>query len=133
MSQENVEIVRHAYRAVEQGGGEALLEFLDPQVEWEVRVDLPDSDTYKGHEGMRRLFATFDEVLDRSWYSPQEFIDAGDQVVVALQWGGRGKTSGVAVEERDEAWIFTVRDGKVIRVKEYPSRNEALEAAGLRE
>jgi ketosteroid isomerase-like protein len=133
MSQENVAVVRRAYEAVEREGGEGLFAFLDPQAEWEVRSDLPDSDTYRGHEGMRRLFATFDEVLDKSWYSPQEFIDAGDQVVVVLRWGGRGKTSGVPFEERDEAWIFTVRNGKVIRVREYPSKNEALEAAGMRE
>jgi ketosteroid isomerase-like protein len=133
MSQENVEIVRLAYEALAREGGEAVLAFLDPEVEWEVRSDLPDSDIYKGHEGMRRLFATFDEVLDESWYSPQEFIDAGDQVIVVLRWGGRGKASGVAFEERDEAWAFTLRDAKVIRVKEYPSKNEALETAGLSE
>jgi ketosteroid isomerase-like protein len=133
MSQENVEIVRRAYETLAREGGEAALAFLAPEVEWHVRPDLPDSDIYRGHDGMRRLFATFDEVLDESWYSPQEFIDAGDEVVVVLRWGGRGKASGVAFEERDEAWIFTMRDGKVIRVKEYPSKNEALGAAGLRE
>jgi ketosteroid isomerase-like protein len=133
MSQENVEIVRRAYEALAREGGEAVLVFLDSQVVWEVRPDLPDSDTYRGHEGMRRLFATFDEVLDESWYSPQEFIDAGEQVVVVLRWGGRGKTSGAVFEERDETWVFTVHDGKVIRVKEYASKDEALEAAGLSE
>jgi ketosteroid isomerase-like protein len=129
MSEENVEIVRRAYEAFARGGGKALLDFLDPQVEWDVRSDLPDSDTYRGHEGMLRLFDTFDEVLDESWYEPQELIDAGDQVVVVLRWGGRGKTSGAVFEERDETWIFTVRDGKVIRVKEYATKGEALEAA----
>jgi ketosteroid isomerase-like protein len=133
MSQENVEIVRRAYEAFQRNGGEALLAFLDREVEWKVRADLPDSDTYVGHEGMRRLSATFDEALDESWYSPEEFIDAGDQVVVVLRWGGRGKASGVEFEERDETWIFAVREGKVVRVTEYPSRQDALEAAGLSE
>jgi ketosteroid isomerase-like protein len=133
MSQENVEIVHRAFETLARDGGEAVLAFLDPEVEWDVRSDLPDSDIYRGHEGMRRLFATFDEVLEESWYSPQEFIDAGDRVIVVLRWGGRGKGSGVVVGERDEAWIFTVHGGKVIRVKEYPSRSEALEAAGLSE
>jgi ketosteroid isomerase-like protein len=82
---------------------------------------------------VRRLNAVFSEVLEVSWFSPQEYIDAGDQVIVVLRWGGRGRISGADVEERDEAWIFTVRGDKVIRVKEYRSQAEALEAAGLRE
>jgi ketosteroid isomerase-like protein len=133
MSQENVEIVQCAFEAVERGGGEALLQLLDPDIVWEVRSDLPDADTYRGHEGVRRLFEVFDEVLKESWYSPREFLDAGEQVVVVLRWGGRGKGSGVAFEEREETWIFTLRAGKVSRVKEYGSRDQALEAAGLSE
>ena len=131
MSQENVEIVRRAYEALERDGLEALLDFFDPEIRWEVRPDLPDADTYQGHDGIRQLLGSFDEVLDESWYSPQEFLDSGDQVLVVLRWGGRGRGSGVAVEEREETWIFTLRDGKVLRVKEYVSKNEALEAAGL--
>jgi ketosteroid isomerase-like protein len=132
MSQENVEVVRSIFAAWERGD-EAFLPFLDPEIEWHVRSDLPDSDIYRGLEGMERLTRTFDEVLDESWYSPREFLDIDDQVVVVLSWGGRGKTSGIAFEERGETWIFTLRDGKVIRIKEYSSKDEALEAAGLSE
>jgi ketosteroid isomerase-like protein len=82
---------------------------------------------------MRRLFEDFDEVLDETWDSPQEPIDAGDRVVVVLRWGGRGKGSGVVFEERQESWVVTVPDGRIMRVKEYAGKQEALEAAGLRE
>ena len=138
MSQENVELVRRAFEASRgsdqrEEDPEAILEFLDPGVVWEVRSDLPDAETYTGHEGMRRLFATFREVLDETWYRPMDFIDAGDRVVVPLRWGGRGRASGVEIAEPEETWVFTLRDGKVVHVKEYASKNAALEAAGLQE
>ena len=65
---------------------------------------------------------------------PIEFIGAGKQVVVPLEWSGRGKGSGAEVAERQgETWVFTVRDGKIAVVTEYRLKAEALEAVGLRE
>jgi uncharacterized protein len=134
MSQENVEIVRRAGEAWQRGGIDAMLEFLDPGVEWRVRPDLPESGTYRGHEGVRRLFTRFEEVLEGQGYEPQEYIDAGDLVVMPLHWWGRGRRSGAVVAERQgETWVFTVRDGRVATVHEYRDKREAIEAAGLEE
>ena len=89
---------RAAFEAAERRREpEATLDFLDPAIVWEVRSDLPDAETYTGHDGFRRLLAAFDEVLDH-WYRPVEFIQVGGQVVVPLRWGGRGKVSGAASE-----------------------------------
>jgi ketosteroid isomerase-like protein len=139
MSEENVEIVRRAFEASrrpdqrEGDDPEAIFEFLDPTIVWEVRPDFPDAETYTGYEGMRRLFATFREALDETWYRPLEFIDGGDQIVVPIRWGGRGRGSGIEIAESEEFWVFTLRDGKIVHVKEYADRNPALEAAGLSE
>jgi ketosteroid isomerase-like protein len=70
--------------------------------------------------------------MDDMWFEPDNLMLAGDRVVVPLRWGGRGKGSGVVFEER-EAWVFTVRDGVIVRVEEYGTREAALEAAGLKE
>jgi hypothetical protein len=94
MSQENVEIVRRAGEAWQRGGIDAMLEFLDPGVEWRVRPDLPESGTYRGHEGVRRLFTRFEEVLEGQGYEPQEYIDAGDLVVMPLHWWDAGVAAG---------------------------------------
>jgi ketosteroid isomerase-like protein len=110
-------------------GRESVFEFLAPDVEWEARSDLPDAEIYTGHDGVRALFARFRDVMDEMWFQPEEFILAGEQVVVPLRWGGRGRGSGVPFEER-EAWAFTVRDGAITRVKEYATAQAALEAAG---
>jgi ketosteroid isomerase-like protein len=138
MSQKNVEIVRRSFEAnrrsdQREDDPEAVFEFLDPAIVWEVRSDLPDAETYVGYEGMRRLFIAFREVLDETWYRPMEFIDAGDRVIVPLRWGGRGKSSGLEMTESEETWVFTLRDSKIIHVKEFATKKAALEAAGLRE
>ena len=62
-----------------------------------------------------------------------ELIDAGGDTVVALErFGGRAKRSGVDTDQVIGD-VFTIRDGKIVRVREYPSLEAALEAAGLRE
>jgi ketosteroid isomerase-like protein len=127
-----LETVRAAFEAAERKHEpEAMLDFLDPAIVWEVRSDLPDAETYTGHDGFRRLLAAFDEVLDH-WYRPVEFIEVGGQVVVPLRWGGRGKFSGAA-SELSETWVSTLRAGKVAHVREFASKSAALEATGLRE
>jgi ketosteroid isomerase-like protein len=131
MSQQNVEIVRSLFSGFQERGLEATFNFLSPDIEWVVRPDLPDSRTYRGHDGVRELFATFEDALDQQWYSPRELIHAGDLVVVPLRWGGRGRASGVTVEEREETWVLTVRDGAITRVREYATKEGALQAAGL--
>jgi ketosteroid isomerase-like protein len=129
MSYGHVEVVRAYFTARSETGREGVFEFLSPDVVWESRTDLPDTQTYTGHDGVRALFSRFREVIDGMWFEPDDFILAGDQVVVPLRWGGRGKASGVVFEER-EAWVFTVGDGVIVRVEEYGTREAALEAVG---
>ena len=131
MPAEPVAVVQRAFEAWGRGGIDAMLELADPGIEWIVRHDLPDAGIYQGHEGVRQLLGRFEEVLEDQWIEPQEFIEAADdRVIVPLHWGGRGKVSGVEVSERQgETWVFTVRNGKVTRVKEFRHKLEALEAA----
>jgi len=64
---------------------------------------------------------------------PLEIIEAGgDQVVAVLKFGGRAKLSGVETDLTYAA-LYTIRDGKIARGREYWTRDQALEAAGLRE
>jgi ketosteroid isomerase-like protein len=110
-------------RSVQQRGIASLFDFLADDIDWEVRPDLPDAGRYQGHDGVRRLSARFDEVTDDRWYRPEEFVPVGDdQVVVPLTWGGRGKGSGLNFEERRETWVLTVRASKIVRIREFATR-----------
>jgi ketosteroid isomerase-like protein len=131
MSQENVEIVRSYFQARNETRREPF-DLFARNVVWKTRSDLPDTQSYRGHDGVQALFERFRDVLQDMWFEPEDVIPTGERVVVPLRWGGWGKGSGLAVEER-EAWVFTVRDGLVVRVEEYGSIRTALEAAGLSE
>jgi ketosteroid isomerase-like protein len=132
MSEESLEIVRAYFQARNQKGRKGVFDLLVPDVEWHARSDLPDAEVYRGHEGVRSLFGRFRDVMDEMWFQPDDFILAGEEIVVPLRWGGRGKGSGIDFAER-EAWVFTVRNGAITRVIEYGSKKAALEAAGLSE
>jgi ketosteroid isomerase-like protein len=128
MSEESVDVVRAAFDAW-RGRRDWFVEFLSEEIDWEVRPDLPDAGRYRGHDGFRRLSARFDDVMEDIWFRPQELIAVGEnQVVVPLTWGGRGKGSGLNFEERAETWVFTVSGGKITRVKEFATREQALTA-----
>ena len=62
----------------------------------------------------------------------EEFIDAGDKVVVRSLHKSRGAESGIPVET-DIWYVWTAHAGKAVRVDIFNDRREALEAAGLSE
>jgi ketosteroid isomerase-like protein len=62
----------------------------------------------------------------------EETIDAGDRVVLKTYVSGRGRGSGVEVDDRSYM-VWTLQDGKVTRMDEFTERADALEAAGLSE
>ena len=126
-----MQIVRAAFEAWQRAGMVAVLDFLAPEIEWKVRTDLPDAQLYTGHEGVRELMSQFDEVMEDMWFEHQELIPVGeDRVLALLRWGGRGKGSGVDFDEGREAWLFVVRAGKIARVEEFATKEQALTAVG---
>jgi ketosteroid isomerase-like protein len=134
MSQENVEIVKAAYGAWNRGDIDAVLDHMHPDLEWEENPDVyPGLDRmYRGRSGFSKRVRDAFDVWEWARVEGQEFIDAGDEVVVCLRLVGKGRGSGVEVEmpifER-----FVFRDGKVVHRTLHSSRAEALEAAGLSE
>ena len=137
MSQENVETVRRIYKAALRRDAATVLALYDPGVELDasrigVSMHPSGGDAYHGHDGLRDLFRDWHEAWGKIEYDYEELIDAGEQVVAVVRRHARGRASGVEVE-RPFALLWTLRDGKVIRVVWYLTREEALEAAGLRE
>ena len=133
MSQENVELVRSGYRAFAEGDIETVLSVLDPQItleEREATLDTPS--TYHGHQGFLDMVATVNEGLEDVRYEPQRFVDLGDRVLVEVRRKGRGSLSGVPVE-RWQFHVWEIAKGRATAFWTYGDRQDALEAAGLRE
>jgi ketosteroid isomerase-like protein len=137
MSEENVEIVRRVFEATARRDSDAVLGLYDPQVEWDVSQDpsmapMFGSAVYRGEDGLRRFFREWYETWENMSNESEELIDVNDSLVVVVTDRAQGRASGAEVE-RTHASVWTVRDGKVVRVAWFPTRDAALEAAGLSE
>src|SRR3979411_3326540 len=132
MSQEDVEIVRSALTALSDHGVDALVEFLHPEINWRAMEGAPDDvGEMQGIEASRRYVEDWFETFDDFTTIPEELLDAGEhRVVGVLHVSGCAKLSGITTELRYAA-LYTLRDDKIARIREYGDREEALEAAGL--
>lgn len=131
MSAESVEFVRRCLDAFAEGNLDAVFGLTDPAIVLEVSdtyLDAPQ--TYRGHAGMRELFAAQSRVFDPFRLEPEEILDAGDQVLVMARAGGLARASGAEVFGRF-GHLWTVRDGKLAAFKEFKDPGEALKVAGL--
>ena len=128
MSQENVKVVREAWDAYSGGDYDRIAAFHDPHI---VVVTLEDGALY-GNNAVLANYERWNEAWKGAETTLEEVIGLGDRVFVAARFHARGRASGVEVETRLYE-VYTVRDSKVLRIDEYATRDEALEAAGLRE
>jgi ketosteroid isomerase-like protein len=133
MSEENVEIVRRLIEAWNSSEPGRVIDVLDPGVVFDATRRLVNPKTYTGVQGMRRMLADRDEVWEEFRMELDEVLDAGDRVVAVGRWVGKGRESGVEVQQ-PVAHVFTLDAGRVVRSElGFTDRAEALGAAGLRE
>ena len=129
MSQENVELVREIIAAVPDWRKVSAL--LHPDARFD-QTRIPDGGVYEGREACGRFFERWFGSWVEIRLTPERLIEDGDRVLALMTIEGRGKGSGVPVVIRS-ADLFTIRDGKIVRLELFGSPAEALEAAGVRE
>ncbi len=132
MSQENVEIIRRAWKAYADHGIEGAAEYFAEDGVIEDFPDLPDRTTYVGREGLVERNRHFIEVWGDFVIEPVEFIDAGDLVIVVWEIHGHGTASGAPVDSPG-VFVYELRDGMVVRDRAFTSKSKALAALGLSE
>jgi len=135
MSQENVELAARFYEPATSKADlltamPRTMEFCHPEVEWTSRED---GLTYRGREGAREALERWLDSFADYRYEVQRIIDCGgdDVLVVGLEVG-TGAMSGAKVRSINHE-LLTVRDGMIVRFREFYDESEAFEAAGLRE
>ncbi len=133
MSQENVEVVRKGFEAYSTGGIEALLEFATEHGVWRTAPEFIDAPEYRGHDGLRSLFAVFTETLDDWTFDLINIRDAGDSVVALVDHGGKIKGTDTPIRQPMGVVFSDFRHGKAGAFSAYQTWREALEAAGLSE
>src|SRR5215218_2321086 len=134
MSQENVEVVGAAYEAFAERGVDGFLEYLTEDVDHRAIEGAPDDrGPMHGKDALRAYVQDWLDTFDNLSTETIELVDVGeDKVVAVLRVSGRAKLSGVETD-LTYAVVYTIRDGKIADGREYATRDEALEAAGLEE
>jgi ketosteroid isomerase-like protein len=130
VSQENVNLVRESL-ARNAADGEPPWDALHEQIEVHDH-DILDAGEYRGHAGFARWLEDWSAAWSEDAFEPEEFLDVGERVVVFILQKTTGQGSGVTLERQD-AMVFELRDGKILRLDYYNSRQQALEAVGLEE
>jgi ketosteroid isomerase-like protein len=129
MARENVEIARAVAAAYNRGDLDALMDAYHPEVEF-VTLMLG---THRGKDAIRWLFEENRENLPGYSLDLDEVIDAGpDKVIAVTRMGGSGRASGIGLGDRI-AFLATIRDELIVRQQTFRNKEDALEAAGMRE
>jgi len=129
MSQENVEKARDFIEAYNRRDFDAAVESFDPEIEWMLPAR-QSSDSCRGPDEVKRFWKGLDETFEELRLEPQEFVDAGDRVATRLRHRGRGRRSGLEIEEEMYHQVATFRAGRMVRIEYFGEWSEALEAAG---
>jgi len=113
-------VVREVYKRFSEGDIDGFLKLCADDIEWVVNgpATLEKCSSFHGIDGVR----TFLSILDRTWsfssFTPREFIDGGDKVVVLGEEAGTDQSTGEKFENR-WAHIFTVRDRRILAFREF--------------
>ena len=129
MTSGNAEIVERGFEAFNAQGIDGILPFIHPDFEATTPPELAsEPDTYRGQEGIRRWFTSFDEVMDEIRWDARGFREVGDErVVVEFTLRARGKTTGLDFGQ-DAVMVWELADGQAIRLSLYPTLDQALSA-----
>jgi ketosteroid isomerase-like protein len=129
MTLTNVEVVRRWLPHWMVNDWSRADEWFHPEVEFAFTVE-PDLGTTRGIGPMSRAWNDYLNAWETFEGELEDIIDAGEHVVVFGRIRGRGKTSGIEVDAAISN-VFTLRDGKIVRLALIPDRDEALRQVGL--
>jgi ketosteroid isomerase-like protein len=118
-TQENVQIVKDFFSAMNRGDRQALLALSAEDIEWIIPGEgWPLAGTHRGHAGLTDLLQRASETVETSYPEPPEFVAQGDRVLVVGFATGRIKATNKTFEDH---WVFaiTVRNGKLTNIREY--------------
>ena len=134
MSHENVDVVRDQFAAVNERDFPRAMSLYADDVVLVVQPDaFLESGTFEGREAVGQWFGNWFRTFEPGYrFDIEEARDLGDRVLLVASHRGRGRASGIEVHG-ETGYLYTVREGKVVRGELYATGAEAREAAGLSE
>jgi ketosteroid isomerase-like protein len=116
----NLELVQRSYEAFARDDLDAVLADMHPEIEWHQAQGLPHGGFYRGVDEVRRNI--FDP-LDEEWWDeftaePDEFLDAGSEIVVLGRYRGVAKQTGKALDV-PFVHVWSVEADKAVRFRQF--------------
>jgi ketosteroid isomerase-like protein len=127
VSNENIQTLRGAYEAFARQDVPTVMAAFHDDIEWDSPDSIPFGGSYHGHDGVGSFFGQLPEYWEELRVEPEEFIDAGETVVVLIRL--RGKGSGGSIDSKS-LHLWRMRDGKAAAFREYPDTARVLQALG---
>jgi ketosteroid isomerase-like protein len=128
---EGVELVREIVEALNRGDLDAMLARMDPEFEWTPLENSPVGRAARGHEEVRAYVEDWFGAFESMGLELEELTEAGEHVVAVVLGHGRGRASELALESRF-CQLWTVREGRALRMEEHATREAALAATEKR-
>jgi ketosteroid isomerase-like protein len=133
MSQENVEIVRRGFAAANRGDLERALEDWAPDAIWDWSNSRGfDAGVFRGHGEIRAFWERFLAAFDEIRLELDDLLEVEDDLLIVENTAYFRGRDGIEAQARS-AWLVTIRNGEQTSLTLYQTKQEALEAAGLRE
>ena len=133
MSHENVETVRGMYEAFGRGDIPHVLGQMEQSIEWNEAENFiyADRNPYVGPQAiLEGVFARLGTEWESFAVTPEEWLDAGNRVVVLGTYSGTNKATGKRVRAQF-AHIWSVKEGRVVRFQQYTDTKQFAEAVTL--
>jgi uncharacterized protein len=130
MSRENVEVVRSAFEAWNEGDLEGVIAQITPETEFIPLRSQLEGVPYRGPDGMRQFARDAEEEWEYLRIDTDEFHAVGDRVLMLGHFDARGRGSGMDLRF-PVGWVATLRDGKITHLRTYSDQEEARQAVGL--
>jgi ketosteroid isomerase-like protein len=132
MSERNVDLVRAIYAAFAAGDVPGVVALMSPDMVWNEAENFPyaDGNPYRGPDSiLGGVFARLASEWEGFAAVPEEFLGAGDRVVVLGRYRGTFKSTGLALDAQ-LAHVWWVEDGKAVRFQQYTDTLQAARVTG---
>jgi ketosteroid isomerase-like protein len=131
LEQENTKIIQDAYTAFGRGDIAALLDILDDEVLWSPLLGaspkIATAGDWRGKAGVQEFFQRLGGECSYQMFEPREFIAQGETVVALGRFEGTANATGRKFAS-DWAMVFSLRNGKITRFREYADSSAVNEA-----
>ena len=126
-----IEAVKETYAAINRNDIPGAVKAFDPQIEWIEPPDFPKPGTYRGHAEVMAQISKGRSTWAEGGCELERFIVAGDKIVAFVHVRVRLKDHTEWIDGRF-ADVHTFRNGKVVQIRTFGKRQEALEWASAK-